>query len=644
MRQDRSIHVALGLPVAAATFAVLWHVLPNHALASLLPWEGAGAAWLLTSLGLMARADERLRPTWRLLAVAVVVAVVVLLAVWQIDLAARGKARPLLRTHFKHWIPWLAGAGGALWIGAFATERWLKRRLPIFTSLIFGVAIATVSLQVGKYQYEAFAGERVRAWNVYHYYVGSKYFSELSYFDLYAATLAADDDFIAAREARGKRVHKRFSLITKARDQRDYRVKKREVIVGEFDRSIISSKRLRELGRDSRFIGGYMGFKNPGWHQTFKDLGYDPAPPWTIVGVPVSSVVPTKFPWFGIITNSDVPLYVMTLLLLWWAFGLRVASIMALWLCSAQLNEARFTGGFLQYDWMCTTLSAVALYHRGRHKTSGVVLSWAAMTRVFPGFLIFGLALQAAIAVVRRKAIAPAQWSFLLAFTLSCAALFGASHLTGQGLQTWPEWVDKIGRHTELHAVTSNMRVGVGRLVIHQPSRHGFWSDVPGDRKTKLARSHGRKRVYQAIGGLLLLLALVRRDDLDAIVLMLFLPFLLVVTSRYYASVWALLFVLGASPRGSPKEGSISTYAAVAGGALLLLNATFYTWDTTTIAYYALNYGIYTLFCGLCVAYIAGDVRSVLKQRRAPREAGAEGGHDDLVAGSDAPLLEGQIE
>ena len=669
--RNRLVPVVVGLLAAASAFWLQTKVLPfpGHYRHSLLPFEAAGALGILSGLAVAARTSPRATQLLRSLGLSFGIAAALILGIWLGDGHFNaGRARPLLRNHFSGWIPVVSTGALVLWITAFFAERKAKRRLPVFTAVIFGLALATVSLQVGKYQYDAFAGERVRAWNVFHYYVGSKYFSELSYFDLYAATLAADDDFTERREARGKRPHDRWSKIVKARDQRDYRVKARETITAEFDRGIISPERLKELGADSRFIGQYMGFRNPGWHQAFRDLGYNPAPAWTVVGTPVSSLVPAKWPYFWLIVNSDVPLYVAAFLLLWWAFGLRIVSMMAIWLCSAQLNEARFTGGFLQYDWMCTTLAAVALYHRGWHKSSGVVLSWAAMTRAFPGVLVFGLGLQAGLALlgVLRRArtqgpglahkgplarIPKAQWNFLLAFTLACGTLFGASHLTGRGGETWLEWADKIGRHSELHAVTSNMRIGLGRLVIHQPRAKRFWAEARGSKQEKLAQGADRMKVYKVIGLLLLLAAIVRRRDTDAIVLMLFLPFLLWVVSRYYASVWVLLFVLGASPRGSPDHGRTSWMALIAGGVLLLLNASFYGWGfvtdgkATTTAYFVINYAMYTLFCGICVAYIVGDVRGWLRSRR-----GAQGGGEDAPvalrpeSGSASGLAAGSAE
>ena len=99
---------------------------------------------------------------------------------------------------------------------------------------------------------------------------------------------------------------------------------------------------------------------------------------------------------------------------------------------------------------------------------------------------------------------------------------------------------------------------------------------------------------------------------------MLFSVLLAVVLSRYYASTWAMLFVLGARPptdKGLPGRGSWA--ALLAGAVLLALNAGFYAVGNTTAAYFVINYAMYTLFCVLCLGYLASDL---LAWRRARRE------------------------
>lgn len=513
-----------------------------------------------------------------------------------------------------------------IWVLAYATERRIGRRVRTFTAILLGLAIAAVTLQNGAYLSASLSGERIRSWNVYHYYIGSKYFSELSYYHLYEATLTADDDWQSKKRAAKGKDRKRmkrlrdFRKIKEARDQRDYTVKPRAEIVASFDRSLIQPERLEQLGEDTRFLRRYMGLSS--WTDCLKDLGYNPAPPWTVVGTPLSNIIPTESPWFWIIANSDLPGYLLAFALIWWAFGIRSAAVMALWLNTFQINEARFTGGFLQYDWLVSALCSVALYQRGRHRLAGVALSWGAMTRVFPGFLIIGIALQASLAIVgiRRdkdseappgqpwRHIKTSHRRFLLAFTLSCAALFAASNFTGRGLDTWPEWVDKIARHSGHHAVTSNQRIGVGRMVIHAPREGRFWAQASGNREQRVAQGKDRKHLLQVLGLLLLIPALIRRRGVDLLVLPLFAVLLMVVLSRYYASTWALLFLLGIPARGAPESEAKPWAGLVAGVALLAMAAGFYLETDRTTAYFMINYLAYGMFVLLALGYLLQDL------------------------------------
>jgi len=601
---------------------------------SLLPWEAAAAVGILVALVLGARQRPGLRPLLKPLLVAFVVAAACL------ALVLHEVPGALHRSHFKAWAPWLAGSGLVIWVLAFFAERWSGRRLWTFTAILLGLAIAAVSLQNGAYLSSALGGERVRAWNVFHYYVGSKYFAELSYYDLYAASLAADDDWqneksaaSGKKKSRMKRVRD-FRKITHARDQRDYEIKSRKQIVASFDRTHLSPERLKELGEDTRFLRRYMGFRSPGWPDCFKDLGYNPAPPWTVIGTPIANLVPTNSIWFWLIANSDVPLYLLAFALVWWAFGLRSAAVIALWLNTFQINEARFTGGFLQYDWLASVLICAAFYQRGRHRWAGIALSWGAMTRVFPGFLIMGILIQAALALLRPRPdgetkeqpgallsrISAPHRHFLAAFTLSCAVLFIGSHFTGRGLQTWPDWVDKIGRHSGNHAATSNQRIGVGRMVIHKPREGRFWAQAPGNIEQRIEQGRSRKHLLQWIGLLLLLPALIRRRDIDALILPLFAVLLMVVLSRYYASTWALLFLLGTPPRGSPGGHATNWAALLAGTVMLLMAAGFYPLEalerSRTTGYFVINYLAYGMFAVLALGYLVVDLQHWYRRRR----------------------------
>ena len=576
-------------------------------------------------------------------------------------------ANALHRRFFPGWIVGLSSLGLVTWIGAFVIERRRKAQVAGFTALLLGLGLGAATLQNAHYLDASLSldGDRVRAWNVFHYYLGSKYYRELGHQDIYAAVLAADDDYQArvldsGKSKRSKAFRSSWQKIETARDLRSYKVLPRDELVDAFDRSPFTDARLRELGSDSRFFKRFMGWGSPGWHDTFRDLGFNPAPPWTVIGTPLASLVPTEWPVFWIISNSDLPFYLLAFGLIWWAFGLRMAAVMTLWLNCAQLNEARFTGGFLQYDWLVSSLACIAFYRRGWYRASAVALSWGAMTRVFPGFLVFPIGLRvlgsllgwdAATGhqapgrlqwgVLRR--IQPRHWQFSVALTLSCAFLFTASCVTGRGFSNWADWYTKIEQHSVTHPITSNQRIGVGRLAVHQPrsskgaeevslwermtakgDKHRFWRTIRGvDKHARVEASQSRKRFLQMLALPLLLLALLRRRDLDGMILMLFGVFIAVTVSRYYAATWALLFALGHSALPRPgseasekPDGQIAPPALFIGGVLLALNALFFLPQRMTTSYYAMNYIIYGAFMLLCLGYIAGDVRALLARRR----------------------------
>jgi len=206
------------------------------------------------------------------------------------------------------------------------------------------------------------------------------------------------------------------------------------------------------------------------------------------------------------------------------------------------------------------------------------------------------------------------QRRFVAALGLSCAALFALSCTTGRGLAAWPEWVDNIALHRQ--AVPLDARqVGAGRLAQHDPTDQDAWHSFAGSRAERLAAASGRLWAYQLVGLFLLVPAAVRRRDEDAMILMLFAAFFAVTVTRYYATLWLLLFALG-SPT---KDGRIPTSGALAGAAMLGIAAIHYAVAGAAARYYLLNYLAYATFAILCLGYAAGDARRWWRQRR-PRE------------------------
>lgn len=499
---------------------------------------------------------------------------------FDLDVLTEGKAG--------FWMPVLA----PIVLLAWAVIAWRERssgEQERHTAVLLGLALAVLALHHGAALPGALNGTTVRAWSQYHYYVGSKYLPELGWFELYGATLAADEAYDGDEPD--------FSVVTKARSMRTYRVRPRQEILETFDPSIIAPDRLAQLGHDTRWLRRHTTDDQAS--RVVQDLGYNPAPPWTLLGTPLANAIELGGPLYPVITSSDLWMHTLVVLALLWGFGLRPAVLAFLWIHCIPLGQNLLIGGFFNFDWLAASAVALAAWHKDRPALSALALSWAAMTRVFPGFLALPILVRAAQGLLTGRRDAK-RLRFAAFFVPACALLFVAAHGTGRGLQTWPEWAEKITLHSAHHATTSSKRVGLGRLVLHKPDSRGFLRAARNLKGDFGRTAHRRKLVGAAIGLVLLGFAIRRRDDTEAMLLSLFAVWLLTVSSRYYASIWALLFVLP----GISRSRGPPLFAA---GILLAMSAIFRAPGSTTAQYLVFNYAAVVLWGGLCLLYLRQD-------------------------------------
>ncbi len=607
--------IVLGLVVGIAALELMFHFLPDRlGTQSILPYEGGLWLGLMVGFAVAARRSRIARSglAWAGIVGGLCVVLLVAVAIPLSPNVISGKTADVGKCI-------CTGIGLFVWILAYIIERRGQIQKPVFTAVLLGLALAAFNFENGRDLQRALAGERVQTWNVYHYYMGSKYFPELGYHYLYAAHIAADNEWIASRpdKKKGKRD---YSMITRSRSMKTYDLMARDDLAATFDRSVFTDERWDEFGKDLRLMRPLYPKKK--WRKVVQDLGYNPAPPWTIVGRTVTEVVTIEGRGWWFLKNSDLPFFLAAALAMWWAFGLRRTAAAILFVSAFPVNNGFFAGAFLRYEWLNLAIISVALYHKGWFRSSGVALSWAAMTRVFPGFLVFPILFKLAVCLVRRGPAAERQryLRFTAAFCAACTVLFIGSHFTGRGTHTWLEWKEDLTLHSKMHPVTSSKRVGVPRLALHNPTKHRFWALERGSRPAQLENSANRKHIIQAAGFVLLLLALFRRRDLDGMLMMLMGVFLLVTISRYYASIWMILFFLGAR---KPRD-AIPWSALWAGSMLLLIVTTYYAAGTTSANYLLLNYNAALMFVVLCLGFLIETWREYRRSRRVPGVGDAE--------------------
>ncbi|HRC84877.1 MAG TPA: glycosyltransferase 87 family protein [Thermoanaerobaculia bacterium] len=379
----------------------------------------------------------------------------------------------------------------------------------------------------------------VRGWNTYHYYLGPKYFGEVGYFDLYRASLVADQQLGGL-----------WQTVPKARDQHTYAVLPREAAIGGYrPEEHFSPARWQEFQQDIQALGPTLPLRK--WRTVFRDRGYNATPFWSVAVSPLARLLPPTSPAaFKLLTALDL------LLLAWafWALAKSFGPATALWVlfffALTPVNQGRLVGGILQYDWFSAMALGLAWLSRRRAIPAALALAFASLARVFPVLLVFSVLLPAAWRAWRRRRLERHLVVFALGFGLAMALGVGIGCLSPRGPAAWGEFAAKIRIHTAQH-VFGEQRVGL---------KHAFTQDL-GEPKPKTEVAARKQNfleqtgLYWGLAGLLVLgwlAAVLFRRERQAWLLGLVPVYALTVASRYY---WSSLALLGAWGGRRPASG-----------------------------------------------------------------------------------------
>ncbi len=506
--------------------------------------------------------------------------------------------------------------------GRGASERASERHR---TRLIVCLALVSTTLATGAHLAEFATSWKVRVWNVYHYYLGAKYFPELGYTDLYDATLSVDHE--------GERYWRNISRV---RNLRTYQVENRLYRLRAYQgRDAFEPERWQSFAADVEALSGQRRPRS--WQGIFTDRGYNGTPLWTVLGGALADLVPADHR-FGLklLCGLDLLLFAATFGLILRTFGLRPAALVLLLLTATPVNAGRFVGGFLQYDWFCAVAAGICFYRRGRDAAAAGVMAYAVMTRVFPLFFVVAGAIPPFAHWWRTGRRPRRQSRFLATFALWCMVAFAISLWNGRGLGGWSEFATGISLHRE-HHLFGQRRIGLRHLFTQDLGRLVPRRAIGAtDSRTPLARLrrdeaplarlrrdeaplarlrrdadrrliyHRQRRLFALTAGVLLVLFLVaagRRRSWDAQLLGLVPIFVLIVTSRYYLSYLALLPLISGR-RGPPERRSRWLTA----GQLVVL-AAFYGYDSRGVDAHA-AYGFFNaLLAGFFVFLLATCLR-----------------------------------
>lgn len=318
------------------------------------------------------------------------------------------------------------------------------------------LTFAAILAAVGYLNFGAFHGRTfIHHWEQFHYALGAKYFPELGYDGLYDASIEAQrsrDPGVALHHSyRDLRTNKVVAL-----DDSEA-VARRRAVVARF-----SPERWRSFVEDNDF---FVRENDPGYLASIRlDHGFNPPPSWTFVARIFAG-------WPRIDGGTLAAFAMLDLLLLAALFVVVSRTYGARWgllaLAVFGINYAgRYFwvgGAFLREDWLAAIVVGICQLEKGRNRWAGACFAYAAAVRVFPILFLFGPAVVAVRALLRRER---PRWAldFAIGFVVALALAWGAGSLAGRGPAAWGEFAGHISQHS--HTWLTN-NVGLGDVVLY---------------------------------------------------------------------------------------------------------------------------------------------------------------------------------
>ena len=279
-------------------------------------------------------------------------------------------------------------------------------------------------------------GTGFKSTDVYHYYMGSKYFAEVGYFDLYPCTVAVLVD---------SGVESQFDM-PRIRDQRTLRFAAAEdaLAMGRACQQRFTAPRWRAFEADVGWFGGRM--QRSDWHAIFRDHGYNPTPVWGAIGALASDRVALGSGAFDVLLRLDRVLMLASFGFMFWAFGAEVAALAVIvWGTGHHWSYVWIGDSFLRNLWLAALLIGISLLRKKRYAAAGAGLALSSLLRIFPGAFVATLFAKAARSYFKAGRVPDGLLRlFAGAGIFALVAVLGTLLVSGQGLTGFIDFAEKI--------------------------------------------------------------------------------------------------------------------------------------------------------------------------------------------------------
>ncbi len=522
--------------------------------------------------------------------------------------------------------------GIAFYTAALLIAGWLvaKKRWQIqwaINGLLALLLLAAFHAESYRDTRELLQGKFIQAWNVYHYYFGSKYFDEMDRKLQYAYTLKADEETTHF-----------LDQVTMVNDLYEYKVRPRAESMKYIEgRNDFSPERWEEFKADLVFFEPFQSFSQ--WQKMLTDHGYNGTPFWNTIGSFLANHFPLQNYWSRLfVLGLDQIMLLITFIVVAIVFGPRWGIVSAIFFLIITLNDNYTVAGFIRYDWYCATVISFCLFHRGRYLAAAPFLAYAAMTRIFPIFLLAGPGLLWVVDWIKTRKMDRKLLAMFLFFGAWCLLFFYMGTWNRRGFSAWTDFYTDIRFHTAKHYLGPK-RIGLKHMFIDDLSTPRIAQGDPRGKSFEKQKALYRFSQFALLA--LFLAAVMRRNRDDAFLLSYMFIFTILVLSRYYWALIGMLFLLSATDRSRWRLILIDIF-------LLSLSPIYYTFvaqeSKDAYAYFMpITFLFFGLFIFLAGSYIIEDLpawRETFVALRTKLQRKPKG--DDVAGGGGQPTAPAQ--
>lgn len=305
---------------------------------------------------------------------------------------------------------------------------------------------------------------------LYHYYLGAKYFHEMGYDALYRCTVVAQDElgvYTHVDEDTGKSFRIDMSKEARHPDRKVRNLGQDNLLVPakrflekpEECKKPFSEERWAAFKKDIAFFRAVSG--QDYFNKMQGDHGFNPPPVWTIAGKVFSEMAPASTRFMQALAGLDMLLWAGMFGALAWAFGWRVSAVAAIfWGCQSSAPMLWTCGAFLRQDWLFLLVMSVCLVRKQWFALGAAALVYSALLRIFPGLLVMGWLGVAGWQLVKHRRLTRPQLRMLAGGTLAAAVLIPAS-IYVCGKDAYPQFYEHTLKVHDQTPLTNHMGLRV---------------------------------------------------------------------------------------------------------------------------------------------------------------------------------------